>query len=77
VSLILKSVTLRPPDRPSLKRKARGREVAGVVHYCPECRWESEPCRTLAETRKKPFHECLAALGTQMELGAKGRVLCG
>ena len=62
VALILKTVQLRPVDR-RMKRKARGQEVAAVVHFCPERGWESGPCRTLAETRRKPAHECHSGPG--------------
>jgi hypothetical protein len=62
-TLVLKSVVLAVPDRSVFKKKARGNQVAGVVHYCPACKWESEPCRTMAETRRKPAHECPGGSG--------------
>ena len=44
------------------------------AHYCPECGWESGPCRTLAETRRKPAHECHKGPGAQLELEGKVKV---
>jgi len=72
----LKTVVLNPG--PSMRRKGRGQEVAAIVHFCPSCNWESAPCRTMAETRRKPVHECrTVAIGPLFDQGeARGRVTC-
>lgn len=41
--IVLRSVTLRPQGPPPMKRKVRGREVAGMVYACLACGWESKP----------------------------------
>jgi hypothetical protein len=72
-TLILKSVQLRPPAAPPMGRKARGREVAGVVHHCVVCGWESEPCQTLAAAWSKPAHECPPLLAAAARAAAGSR----
>lgn len=41
--IVLRSVTIRPDGPAPMKRKARGREIAGMVYACLLCGWESKP----------------------------------
>jgi hypothetical protein len=47
-----------PQVRRSFKRKSRENQVAGVVWTCRTCGWRSEPCQTMAATKRPPHHEC-------------------
>lgn len=43
--IILRNVILRPQGPIPMRRKARGREVAGMVYLCRLCGWESAPIK--------------------------------
>jgi hypothetical protein len=58
-NLILRSVVIRPPAGGApMKKKSKGREIAGLVHACLGCGWESAPVSGPAAWKKIPKHEC-------------------
>lgn len=59
--LVLRSVTIRPDGPPPMKRKVRGREVAGLVYACALCGWESKPITGAPNyARAERSHQCPA-----------------
>lgn len=57
-NLILRSVVIRLPANAPMKKKSKGREIAGLVHACMACGWESAPVSGPAGWKRIPKHEC-------------------
>jgi len=58
LNLILRSVVIRQLGPAPMKKKSKGREIAGLVHACLACGWESAPVSGPTGWKKIPKHEC-------------------
>lgn len=56
--MVLRSVVIRLPANAPMKKKSPGREIAGLVHACMACGWESKPVKGPSDWKRIPNHEC-------------------